>query len=73
MTGAWPFFTGEMSQTENGQVGEPPLVPHVEPALPAKSSARSGLFGSSQRKNSCVLTSNWLSSCGLVALSPEMS
>jgi hypothetical protein len=39
-----------MSQTEKGQLGEPPLIPHVELALPAKISARSGSFGSSQRK-----------------------
>ena len=59
MTGDCPFRTGEMSQTENGQLGEPPLIAHVEEALPAKISARSGLFGSSQRKNSCVSALNW--------------
>ena len=73
VVGDCPFRTGEMSQTENGQLGEPPLVPHVEPALPANSSARSGFPGSSHRKNSWVFTLNWLSSCGVVAFAPEMS
>jgi hypothetical protein len=49
VTGAWPLRTGEMSQTENGQLGEPPHVPHVELALPAKINARCGFAGSSQR------------------------
>jgi hypothetical protein len=73
VTGDPPFTTGEMSQTENGQVGAPPCVPHVEPALPAKMSARSASFGSCHRKNSCVATLNWRSSSGLVAFAPEMS
>src|SRR5919106_770025 len=68
--GDCPFRTGEMSQTEKGQLGEPPLVPHVEPALPPNISARSGFPGSSQRKNSWVFTLNWTSSCGSVAFAP---
>jgi hypothetical protein len=62
-----------MSQIENGQEGEPPLIPHVEPALPAKISARSGFLGSSQRKNSCVSAFNCRSSRGSLAFAPEMS
>jgi hypothetical protein len=42
VTGGWPFTTDEMSQTENGQLGEPPRVGHVELAFPAKCSAHSG-------------------------------
>ena len=62
-----------MSQTENGQLGAPPRIAHVEPALPAKISARSGFLGSSQRKNSCVSTLNSLSSFGRFAFAPAMS
>ena len=62
-----------MSHTENGQLGAPPRVPQVEDALPANISARLGFAGSSHRKNSCVSTSNWLSSLGRVALAPAMS
>src|SRR5687768_2201351 len=71
VTGASPRTTGEMSQTENGHEGEPPLIWHVEPALPAKMSARSGFHGSCQRKNSCVSALNWWSSRGLLAFVPE--
>ena len=73
MTGDCPFLTGEMSQTENGQDGEPPLIPHVDEALPAKMSALSGFRGSSHRKNSCVSALNWNSSSGSLAFAPEMS
>ena len=73
MTGGCPLRTREMSHTENGQLGEPPLVPHVELALPAKISARAGFAGSSHKKNSWVSTSNWFNSFGRVALAPEMS
>jgi hypothetical protein len=54
-----------MSQTANAQFVR--LVLHPEPALPVNISARRGLCGSSQRKNSCVLTSNWFSSRGVRA------
>ena len=73
VTGACPLRTFEMSQTENGQLGAPPRVPQVAAALPAKISARSGFFGSSQRKNSWVSTSNWFRSLGCAALRPAMS
>ena len=73
VAGSSPARTFEMSQTENGQLGEPPRVPQVELALPAKMSARSGFFGSSHRKNSWVSTSNWLSSFGALAFAPAMS
>ena len=49
VVGAWPSGTFEMSQTENGQLGAPPRVTQVLPALPAKISARSEFFGSTQR------------------------
>ena len=73
VSGDRPSRTGERSQTENGQLGAPPLIAHVELALPANISARSGSFGSSQRKNSCVSTLNSFSSSGSFALRPEMS
>ncbi len=73
VTGGLPSRIAEMSQTENGQLGAPPRVPHVEPALPANTSARPRCLGSSHRKNSCVSTSNWCSSRGRSASRPEMS
>jgi hypothetical protein len=61
-----------MSQTANGQLGVG-CSPQVEPALPPNISARSGLFGSSHRKNSWVCSSIWVISRGRRAFSPEMS